>query len=153
MTNALLTREQYVAKKAGEWAEKGARFKERRETHRLTLTKVAEALGISPSTLRRFELGHPVQAANIIEKAYEMYFDLKIQNFVENEQKALLNAEYLIDQEIGGSGKVEIRRKQFIEVGVIERGIRNLTLTLRLSSANQREVTTFSRTNRGSIQQ
>ncbi|MGR6760886.1 helix-turn-helix domain-containing protein [Paenibacillus sp. T2-29] len=130
MTNALLTREQYVAKKAGEWAEKGARFKERRETHRLTLTKVAEALGISPSTLRRFELGQPVRSSNIIEKAYDMYFDLRVHAFMCAEDNAELVADYLVDQEIGGTGKIEIRKKEYTKVAEIDTGNPDLNVDI-----------------------
>ncbi|MCK6076274.1 helix-turn-helix domain-containing protein [Paenibacillus silvae] len=130
MKNQLMTREQYVAKKAGEWAEMGLLFKEARESSGLTLADVAPALGVSPSTLRRFELGHPVKSAKIIQKAYEMYFNLNAHVFVDEMQRAELHAEYLIDQEIGGTGKIVIKRKQYTEVGVIDTGNPELNVEL-----------------------
>lgn len=130
MTNALLTREQYVAKKAGEWAEKGARFKERRQADGLTLEEVSCKLGISTSTLRRFEMGQPVRSSNIIEKAYEMCFALKLYEIVCEESRAFQNADYLIDQELGGTGKIEIRKKEYTKVAEIDTGCLDLNVDL-----------------------
>lgn len=72
----MMTREGYVQAKSLEWALVGSSFKDARENLGLSAAYVAGGIGISESTLRRFENGTPVLAAKVIEKAYVMFLHL-----------------------------------------------------------------------------
>ncbi|WP_181592647.1 helix-turn-helix domain-containing protein [Paenibacillus sp. YN15] len=70
-----LTREEYVEKMSEEWADVGAVLKDRREKAHLTAEQTAYRVGVSRSTLRRFEKGEPVKSAKVLEAAYCNYLD------------------------------------------------------------------------------
>lgn len=77
METNLVSREEYVAvMQAGEWAEIGGELKEEREALGVTIAEASRNIGVSPSTLSRFEKGNPVKAARIIENGYRMYLRL-----------------------------------------------------------------------------
>lgn len=70
-------REDYIAEMSEEWSEVGSTLMHEREARGFSIAEVARNVGVSPSTLRRFEKGNPVQAARIIEQGYRMYLELK----------------------------------------------------------------------------
>ncbi|MHA7964956.1 helix-turn-helix domain-containing protein [Paenibacillus sp. CAU 1782] len=72
-----LTPEEWVVAKEVDWIEVGTKYREERERRFLSLAEVAGTIGVSPSTLRRFESGQPVQRANMIERGYRNCFVIK----------------------------------------------------------------------------
>ncbi|WP_289354806.1 helix-turn-helix transcriptional regulator [Paenibacillus sp. S-12] len=84
METNLVSREEYVAvKQAGEWAEVGGELKEEREALGVTIAEASRNIGVSPSTLSRFEKGNPVRSARVIENGYRMYLRLVEQEVAE----------------------------------------------------------------------
>ncbi|GIP54744.1 helix-turn-helix domain-containing protein [Paenibacillus vini] len=73
---AMMTRDQFVESKGGIWAAIGGTCKKAREFYGISAGVVAKGIGVSVSTLRRFENGKPIRSAQVIEKAYAMFIML-----------------------------------------------------------------------------
>jgi transcriptional regulator with XRE-family HTH domain len=71
-----LTPEEWVVAKEHDWMEVGIKYREERNRRGLSLAEVARQTGISASTLRRFELGMPIQRAKAISLSYGLLFRL-----------------------------------------------------------------------------
>jgi len=69
-------RQEWIAENAQEWLEIGRELKNKRQILGITAKKVANAIGISSSTLKKFEEGRPVRAGKIVENAYRMFLEL-----------------------------------------------------------------------------
>src|SRR5690606_11376248 len=80
-----LSLDEYKLAKEIDWSEKGEELREQRIRHGITLAKMARETGFSASTLSRFENGHPVQRANVIERSYSLLFrSLSIRELADN---------------------------------------------------------------------
>ncbi|WP_342437828.1 helix-turn-helix domain-containing protein [Paenibacillus sp. FSL L8-0436] len=125
MTNGLMTREQYVAKmSAGEWAEDGAIAREYRILFGFTIAEVASGIGVSPSTVGRYERGLPIQSARLLGSAYFLFLGvrrLQAEKAATSEADAWNSAEYLIDDNGDGSGVV-LKKREYKTVGEISTG-------------------------------
>lgn len=64
-------RDKYIKEHKQEWLDAGAYYKTWREEHYLSKAEVARRIGISSSTLTKYENGEPVMRANMIETAYD----------------------------------------------------------------------------------
>ncbi|OPY60519.1 MAG: hypothetical protein A4E56_02647 [Pelotomaculum sp. PtaU1.Bin065] len=69
-------RREWIAECSQEWLEIGRELKNKRQILGIAAKKVANAIGISSSTLKKFEDGRPVRAGRIVENAYRMYLEL-----------------------------------------------------------------------------
>jgi ribosome-binding protein aMBF1 (putative translation factor) len=69
-------REMWIAQQTDKWTGIGRVYQEKRDQLGISRRKAAEALGISPSRLGKFENGDPVRDAKLIENAYRMFLDL-----------------------------------------------------------------------------
>ncbi|WP_339274492.1 helix-turn-helix transcriptional regulator [Paenibacillus sp. FSL W8-0426] len=134
MTNQFITREQYIKKNTKAWRKRGAAFRQRREQMRLTISKVAIGIGVSPSTIHRFERGYPISRSILIEKAYDMFLQLRMQ-LVRNLEED--TAEFLIDQDADEAGKVTILRREFTQVAEINSGDPDFNAALAVSICEQ----------------
>ncbi len=56
----------------------GDMFKKTRIVLDLTITNVSNGTAISIPTLKKFENGEPIQRANLVQRAYEMYLELHV---------------------------------------------------------------------------
>ncbi|WP_110930586.1 helix-turn-helix domain-containing protein [Paenibacillus bouchesdurhonensis] len=112
----MMTREGYVQAKSLEWALVGSSFKDARESLGLSAAFVASGIGISESTLRRFENGTPVMAARVIEKAYEMFLYLHkaeqagFSKHVHAPELHGVGARLVVDWELGDETAVTVSR-------------------------------------------
>ncbi len=72
-----VTREEFVSKMSeGPWASKGAGFRTLRLAEGISVRGIANSLGVSDSTIRRFESGKPVMAARLLANAYTLALNL-----------------------------------------------------------------------------
>lgn len=115
-----LTREEYVEKMSGEWADVGTQLRERREKAYLSAEQVAYKVGVSRSTLRRFEKGDPVQSAKILHSAYSNYLDLV--EFLRDTRSVRMEADADVLIEIKPDDSVNLLRKAKQSIGVIRFG-------------------------------
>lgn len=69
------TREEYVKYSAKRWRKTGEEFEKQRIALGITIDKAAQAIGLSASTLRRFEKGAPIMRANVVKCAYTLFLD------------------------------------------------------------------------------
>jgi transcriptional regulator with XRE-family HTH domain len=60
-----------------EWLDNGEKFRKRREKLGLSLREVSGGTGTSQTTIRNFEVGNPIQRAQLIEKAYDLFLTLQ----------------------------------------------------------------------------
>ncbi|MCH1641800.1 helix-turn-helix domain-containing protein [Paenibacillus timonensis] len=124
----MLTREKYVERKCEEWAAIGGSFKTVREAYGLSALKVAIGVGVSESTLRRFEKGMPVLAAKTLEQAYKMFLQLHkvlslgFHSHLYSPEIESLGARLIIDWELGGTGAVTVYRLDNTEVAKFDTG-------------------------------
>lgn len=121
MTNQLTTREQYIKKNTKAWMKRGAAFKERRTRMCIPRSIVAGSIGISESTLRRFELGYPVTRSELVARGYEMFLELRLQ-VVKDIEIETSKARFLIDQDADEAGKVTITMREYKKVAEIDTG-------------------------------
>lgn len=119
MTNQLTTREQYIQENTKAWSKRGAAFKERRTRIGLSRSRVAESIGTSESTLRRFELGYPITRSELIERAYEIFLELWLQVVKDIE---LERDRFLIDQDADEAGKVTVMMREYKKVAEFDTG-------------------------------
>lgn len=119
MTNQLTTREQYIQENTQVWVERGTAFKERRTRMGLSRSRVAESIGTSESTLRRFELGYPVTRSELVARAYEIYLELWLQVVKDIE---LERGRFLIDQDADEAGKVTVMMREYKKVAEFDTG-------------------------------
>lgn len=119
MTNQLTTREQYIQENTQVWVERGTAFKERRTRIGLSRSRVAESIGTSESTLRRFELGYPVTRSELVARAYEIYLELWLQVVKDIE---LERGRFLIDQDADEAGKVTVTMREYKKVAEFDTG-------------------------------
>lgn len=70
-------KEDSLARYSEEWSVKGERLRVLRRQHGLLASFIAEDIGISMSTLRKFERGIYIQRVKIIERAYERILNTK----------------------------------------------------------------------------
>ncbi|MNL01664.1 hypothetical protein D3C87_1221400 [compost metagenome] len=142
MNETVTRRDKYVAMKAGEWAQKGGELRDVRLCNGLTISEVAAGIGVSPSTLGRFEKGYPVRSAAVIEKAYILF--LQLGAFREGTtiptqfgEGARLAADYLIDQDLGETGKITITKKEYVQVAEIDTGDPDLNAELAIKMCEE----------------
>jgi hypothetical protein len=84
-------------------------------------SRVAGGIGISESTLRRFELGYPVTRSELVAHAYEMFLELRLQ-VVKDIEIETSKARFLIDQDADEAGKVTITMREYKKVAEIDTG-------------------------------
>ncbi len=63
---------EFIARNHSIWVEKGQRLQQCRVEMGFSATFVAEKMGVSRSTLRRFEQGQPVKRADMLERSYTL---------------------------------------------------------------------------------
>ena len=69
-------KEDFVSVNRPVWAEEGKALRERRESLDLPAYKAAEKIGISPPTLKKLEIGYPIQKRVTIKRSYETTLEL-----------------------------------------------------------------------------
>ncbi|NJJ38404.1 helix-turn-helix domain-containing protein [Paenibacillus apii] len=121
MTTELMTREQYVAKMADEWREEGAIAKEYRILFGMTIAEVANGIGVSASTIGRYERGLPVQSARLLGSAYFLFLEKRrmLTEPTDTPHDKFLKADFLIDWD--GERQV-IKKREYREVAEINTG-------------------------------
>lgn len=67
----------FIEENKSEWSKIGESFKLRREYLQITLKKMGELIGCSPSKISKFERGEPIQVAEMFQRSYEMALELK----------------------------------------------------------------------------
>lgn len=90
------TREEYVEYSAKRWRKTGAEFEQQRVALGISVDKAAQEIGLSASTLRRFEKGAPVMRANVVKCAYTLLLNY---TRLQREQSGIT-----IDIKISGAG-------------------------------------------------
>jgi len=65
-----MARREFIKENTPEWKAVGSILKGRREDLGMSIKHVATSIGVSPSVIRNFEAGRPVQRGKLVEKAY-----------------------------------------------------------------------------------
>jgi transcriptional regulator with XRE-family HTH domain len=131
-----MTREQYVAKMAGEWSEEGAIAKEYRLLFGMTIAEVASGIGVSPSTVGRYERGLPVQSARLLGSAYLLFLGvrrLQAEKPLADDLAASLSAEYIITDIEDGPGVI-IEKREYKTIIRINTGNPDFDIELAIAS-------------------
>ncbi|WP_223068097.1 helix-turn-helix domain-containing protein [Paenibacillus caui] len=122
-------REEYTKAKAPEWASVGAAYREARKGLNLTIQKVATEIGVSSSTLARFEKGVPVRASRLIENAYGLYLVVHnatrrgLLDHMDLDMAAFLKARLIVDCDLSEDGApVSITRPDGTVVAKVDTG-------------------------------
>lgn len=71
-----VARQEWITENSHAWYEIGKELKNKRQMLGITVRRVANAVGVSPATIRKFEEGRPVRAGRIIECAFRMFLEL-----------------------------------------------------------------------------
>ncbi|OPX86077.1 MAG: helix-turn-helix protein [Pelotomaculum sp. PtaB.Bin104] len=71
-----IQRQEWIADCSQGWLEIGRELKNKRQMLGITVRRVADAVGVSPATIRKFEEGKPVRSGRIIESAFRMFLEL-----------------------------------------------------------------------------
>jgi predicted transcriptional regulator len=88
-------RKKFISENQKEWVLIGENLKKSREDAGYSMAYVARNLGISPSRLKKFESGQPVDSAKLIESAYKHFMKLcKVKKSMRN-VTSILGGRYL----------------------------------------------------------
>lgn len=66
-------KERFIGERVNEWEEEGQRYKKEREELGITKHEMACAISVSTTTISNFEKGYPVQRAELLKSAYDLY--------------------------------------------------------------------------------
>ncbi|WP_028560905.1 helix-turn-helix domain-containing protein [Paenibacillus pinihumi] len=143
MNNNTIGQMLWVVKKENkEWAKVGSEIRNMRSAKQMTISEVAHSIGVSASTLSKFERGRPVQSARLIENAAKLvlsqYHGIKQDDHipecvieVENGQIVMINADTGVQYAALDIHKPEKARKKVDEAIHLARvmGIESYTLS------------------------
>ena len=69
-------RKQYIEEHSNDWIKIGESFKQARELGLITVDSISKAIGVSVTTIRKFECGAPINNSKMIQKSYLMYLEM-----------------------------------------------------------------------------